>query len=260
MAEISYSVLEKRFQSLAGLATLDSTDKFFFLNTLNSRLRDAWTRAEWPELTEVRSYTVTNGEQGNYISSKVSTDVLDVYDKHPFEDHTAKKVQYNLIDGRIILHANYGKDQIFALVKKPFGVQTRETFERVFEATLQGSGTNVINARTKEVVENGSLLGLSESIALVNQLNADPTQVYYADFSESDNIPAIFENYLISSILSDFLRGDGQHESAYREEARAEEFLLRQIDRVERLQQQNRPTVTQYNNTSPYGLIYQTTS
>ena len=256
MAEISYSVLEKRFQSLAGLATLDSTDKFFFLNTLNSRLRDSWTRAEWPELTETRSYTVSSGEQGNYISSKVSTDVLDVFDKHPYEDHTAKKLQYNLIDGRIILHANFGRDQIFALVKKPFGVQTQETFER------QGDGLvfNVVNVRTQQIVENGEGLSNAQSVALVDQLNADPTKFYYADFGEEDSVPAIFENYLISAILSDFLRGDGQHESAYREEARAEEFLLRQIDRVERLQQQNRPTVTQYNNNSPYGLIYQTTT
>ena len=61
------------------------------------------------------------------------------------------------------------------------------------------------------------------------------------------DIPRFFENYLISAILSDFYRGDGQADLANVEDNRAEEFLTREIDRVERLQLQNKPVVMGYN-------------
>lgn len=62
---------------------------------------------------------------------------------------------------------------------------------------------------------------------------------YGADSPDEQNIPDFLANYLVAGCLSDFLRGDGQTEKAIREEARAEEYLLLEIDRVERQQGQN---------------------
>jgi hypothetical protein len=250
MEELSYEVIEKRFQSMAGLATLDQTDKFFFKNTLNSRLRDAWYRAEWPELIEVKSFTLTTGNEGDKITADIDTDVLDVYDKHPYKDRTSKRIKYALLNGKVVLSPDYGPSEVFILLKKNFGVETREVFQK------QNVGSNwlVINLRTGATVATFSTE--AEADTKITQLDADATQIYYSDFTIGSKIPSIFENYLTSSILSDFYRGDGQSESALREENRAEEMLLRQLDRVERLQQQNRPNVHQYNINSPYGLTY----
>ena len=74
----------------------------------------------------------------------------------------------------------------------------------------------------------------------------DAVNQTYNDYTEGSDIPAIFENYLITGIYADFLRGDGQGQSASIEDNRSENFLLNQIDRVERLQQQNRPVINTY--------------
>jgi hypothetical protein len=58
MRTISYSQLEKRIQTAAGLTSLDTTDRFFIQNSVNHRLREAWDFAPWPELTELRQEKV----------------------------------------------------------------------------------------------------------------------------------------------------------------------------------------------------------
>ena len=59
MQTITTERLEKRFQSVAGLATLDATDRFFFNQTLNHRLREAWESNDWPDLTELIEVNLT---------------------------------------------------------------------------------------------------------------------------------------------------------------------------------------------------------
>ena len=148
MEQISYETLQKRFQSMAGLATLDQTDKFFFQNTLNTRLRDAWYRAEWPELIDVKSFTLTTGDEGNKVTNPIDTDVLDVFDKHPYKDRSAKRIKFTLINGKVVVSPDYGLDQIFILLKKNYGVETREVFQK------QNVGVDwlVVNLRTGATV------------------------------------------------------------------------------------------------------------
>jgi len=201
MQAITFTELKKRFQSVAGLATLDATDEFFFLNSLNNRLRDAWTRMDWPELINLNSVSISSDATGNYVGSTGDKDILEVWNKNPYLDRTARKIPYNLIDSKIYLNVD----------------------EFIYNNEVH-------------VLEKKSFVPYTET---------------------STDIPAIFENYLTSAILSDFYRGDGQVEQAQREDGRAEEFLLRQIDRVEKLQQQNKPTIQSYNNQSQNSLIYQ---
>lgn len=201
MQSISFTQLKKRFQSVAGLATLDATDEFFLLNSLNNRLRDAWTRMDWPELINLNSVSISSDSTGNYVGSTGDKDILEVWNKNPYLDRTARKIPYNLIDSKIYLNVD----------------------EFIYNNEVH-------------VLEKKSFVPYTET---------------------STDIPAIFENYLTSAILSDFYRGDGQADQAGREDNRAEEFLLRQIDRVEKLQQQNKPTIQSYNNQSQNSLIYQ---
>lgn len=201
MQSITFTELKKRFQSVAGLATLDATDEFFLLNSLNNRLRDAWTRMDWPELIVLNSVSISSDATGNYVGSTGDKDILEVWNKNPYLDRTARKITYNLIDSKIYLNVD----------------------ETIYNNEVH-------------VLEKKSFVPYTET---------------------STDIPAIFENYLTSAILSDFYRGDGQADQAGREDNRAEEFLLRQIDRVEKLQQQNKPTIQSYNNQSQNSLIYQ---
>jgi len=188
MDVITYDDLEKSFQAQAGLITLDATDKFFFVNSLNLRLRDAWSRAKWPELIQVGELALADNAPYGKSTPQVNYDILNVYDKNPYSDITARTLFYTLIDSRVQVNIQTPVASIFVLKKIPF----------------------------TSYDEN------------------------------SADIPVIFQSYLVAGILSDFFRGDNQYDKAQAEEARAEEALLKQIDRVERLQNQNTPLVGNY--------------
>ena len=186
----TYDDLRKKFQALAGLATLDATDEFFFKNSLNSRLRDAWHRFQWPMLIQVEEKTLSTTTSNTYAVDGIDEDIYEVFDKHPYNDITARRLPYTLINDELILDPS----------------------ERV----------------------NSSIFVLKKT--------------KFTDYEpDAVDIPRFFENYLTSAILSDFYRGDGQADLANVEDNRAEEFLTREIDRVERLQLQNIPVVMGYN-------------
>ena len=188
MQTISFEDLKGRFQAVSGLQTLDATDIFFMLNSMNLHLREAWDRAKWPELLNIEEVAIGATPTFGKASAQVDHDVLNVYDKNPWENPSARSLYYTLIDSRIVLQAQFPQGTIFVLKKVPF--------------------------------------------------------VNYTE--DSTDIPAFFEKYASASILADFYRGDAQSEKAQFEEQRSEEILLRQIDRVERLEQQNTPQVGQY--------------
>lgn len=203
---MTYDELEKTFQAQAGLQTLDATDKFFFLSSLNLHAKDAWARAKWPELLRINEYQI--GTTANYdkittfpTQGRVSGDALAVYDKNPWKDISAKTLNYTLIQEKIALDPKYPGTSIFVLNKVKFTPYT----------------------------------------------------------DSSTDIPDFLEAYLASAILASFFRGDNQYEKAGVEEQRAEEFLLRQIDRVERIQNQNAPLVGTYYTNSQSRQIFQTT-
>ena len=86
MNTITFEDLEKSFQSLAGLSSLDGLDKFFIVNNMNRRLREAWNRAKWPDLTKVDDSLLFETAQGNKSTAPLTADVLNVFDFHPWKD------------------------------------------------------------------------------------------------------------------------------------------------------------------------------
>lgn len=252
MQTITYESLERRFQSVAGLATLDLTDKFFFQQTLNSRLREAWERVDWPELLEIKSVNLVSNESGSQVA-EFDGDVLQVWDRHPWKERGALNINYNIVGSEIVLQPGQGTfdGKIFLLSKKPFGQEKDVSYSINVDDNEEWY---VMTDHDGSIVEQG--LSFADASARATTLNAQGNK-YTEDYEGGSSIPKFFENYLITAILADFLRGDGQHDASTREEAKAEEHLTRQIDRVENLQQQNRPVITQYGVSTPYTLIYQ---
>ena len=200
MQTISFNNLKKKFQAIAGLASMDATDMFFFKNSLNTRLNSAWSRANYPELIEIVEVEIASDTNAQFAGDLNGRDVLEVYNKNPYKDRTSRKINYNLIDSKIYLNVD----------------------ELVYD--------NKVYVLTKKI---------------------------FTEYDESsDNLPKFLESYLISAILSDFYRGDGQSDLAQIEDSRAEDFLLTQIDKVERQQQQNSLTILQYNNIAPNTIMY----
>ena len=72
-------------------------------------------------------------------------------------------------------------------------------------------------------------------------------------------LPAFLSQYLLAASVADWYRADGQNDKAAAEDARAENYLLEEIDRAERLESQNRIVITQYQAPWPTLLVTQTT-
>ena len=77
--------------------------------------------------------------------------------------------------------------------------------------------------------------------------------------SETD-IPQFLERHLLAACIADFYRSESQNEKSNLEEARAEEYLLQEIDRFERLQSQNKIVINSYPAMWPTLLVTQTTT
>ena len=73
------------------------------------------------------------------------------------------------------------------------------------------------------------------------------------------DLPQFLERHLLSAAIADHYRAEAQNEKSNLEENKAEEYLLQEIDRVERLQQQNRIVINSYPALWPTVLISQTT-
>ena len=76
--------------------------------------------------------------------------------------------------------------------------------------------------------------------------------------TETD-LPQFLERHLLAACIADYYVADGQNDKAQLENAYAEEYLMQEIDRVERLQQQNRIVINSYPALWPTVLITQTT-
>jgi hypothetical protein len=72
-------------------------------------------------------------------------------------------------------------------------------------------------------------------------------------------LPAFMERFLLAFAVADWYRADGQNDKAQQSDARGENFLLEEIDRAERIQSQNKITITQYQAPWPTLLVTQTT-
>ena len=210
MRTVSYTDLKNRFTSAIGVDSLLTAEETAFKRSLNDRVRGAWTKAKWPEFLNVVSKAVAAVDTSTMKADKAvqidnASDLFDVYsvwDKVPWEDRTAQRIEYTLMGGYLVLPAETSETTVYVV-----GSQV--------PADDYGDGTTTL--------------------------------------------PAFLERFLLAATVSDFYRSDGQVDKALSEEQRAESYLLDELDRNERLQQQNKVLVTPYPAYWPTLLVTQTT-
>ena len=122
MRTVTYTELKNRFTSAIGVDTLLSVEETAFKNSLNDRVKGAWTRAQWPELMTVVEKTVAAvtspivADKAVQIDNDANLmDVFSVFDKNPLSERTAFKLDYNLINGYLVLPANSSQDSVFVM-------------------------------------------------------------------------------------------------------------------------------------------------
>ena len=86
MRTVSYADLKSRFTSAIGVDTLLASEETAFKNSLNDRVKGAWTRAKWPELMSVVELSVAAtttpvaADKAVQIDNSAILDVYGVYD------------------------------------------------------------------------------------------------------------------------------------------------------------------------------------
>jgi len=117
---VSYSTFKSRFESAVGVDTLLSQEETALKNSLNDRIRGAWTRAKWPDVQTVVEKTVAPVTSPIVADKAVridnASDLMDVFQvwtKNPLTDRNAILLDYQLINGYLVLPADSSASSVF---------------------------------------------------------------------------------------------------------------------------------------------------
>ena len=120
MRTVSYSTFKSRFESAVGVDTLLSQEETALKNSLNDRIRGAWTRAKWPDVQTVVEKSVAAVTSPIVADKAVQIDnasdlmdVLQVWTKNPLTDRNAILLDYQLINGYLVLPADSSASSVF---------------------------------------------------------------------------------------------------------------------------------------------------
>lgn len=216
-ATATYANLKSRFQALAGLESLQTTDASFLRDLVNRRARLAHERYPWPQFTVI-------GESIAIVTSDANR--LRVYG-------TSKKTAND---------ANV----VFRIHKADPG-STRYPEEYTYYSELDSGGfpsVKIIDPTTL----NGINLFVTYRKDLRSEINSgSATTGYYGDEAgDESDVPNFLLDYLVQGSYADFLRGDGQTSKAQQEEQNAEAILMQEIDMVREQGRQFRNDILQY--------------
>jgi len=117
---VSYSTFKSRFESAVGVDSLLSQEETALKNSLNDRIRGAWTRAKWPDVQTVVEKSVASVSSPIVADKAVQIDnasdlmdVFQVWTKNPLTDRNAILLEYQLINGYLVLPADSSADSVF---------------------------------------------------------------------------------------------------------------------------------------------------
>ena len=103
-----------------GVDTLLSQEETALKNSLNDRIRGAWTRAKWPDVQTVVEKSVAAVTSPIVADKAVQIDnasdlmdVFQVWTKNPLTDRNAILLEFQLINGYIVLSADSSADSVF---------------------------------------------------------------------------------------------------------------------------------------------------
>jgi hypothetical protein len=117
---VSYSTFKSRFESSVGVDQILTQEETALQNSLNDRIRGAWTRAKWPDVQTVVEKTVSPVTSPIVADKAVridnASDLMDVFQvwtKNPLTDRTSILLEYQLINGYLVLPADSTASSVF---------------------------------------------------------------------------------------------------------------------------------------------------
>ena len=214
----TYDNLEERFKSIAGLATLETTDAAFLRQSVNRRMRNAFERYPWPDFTLVgESVALVTADDNTIQTYGTGVDLAN--------------------DANVVFR-----------IHKTDPTDTRYPEEYTFVSLTNASGYPAVKIVSPTVLD-----GVNVFVTYRKDLNAviadggTYTSGFFGDESgDNPNIPYAFFEYCAFGAYADFLRGDGQTDKAQVEDQNAELLLRMEIDKVRNQSRQFRHDVLQY--------------
>ena len=216
---LSYENLEERFKSIAGLASLETTDAAFLRQAVNRRIRTCFERYPWPDFTVI-------GEQVALVAN----------------------------DDNTIQTFGSGKDltsnsNVVFRIHKTDPTDTRYPEEYTYVSKLNLGGYPSVKIISPTVLNSVNVFvtyrkDLTDVIADGN--SAFTSGSFGDESADNPNIPYQFFEYCAFGAYADFLRGDGQTDKAQVEDQNSELILVSEIDKVRNQSRQFRHDVLQY--------------
>jgi hypothetical protein len=220
-ATVSYSNLEERFKSIAGLGSLETTDAAFLRQSVNRRVRSAYERYPWPDFTVIgESETLLTADANTIQTGGTTATGLDLADPA----------------------------SVVFRVHKTNPTTTRYPEEYAFIGLLNSSGYPSIKLISTTTLNSVTVfVTYRKDLAAIISTDGTYTSGFFGDEAgDNPNVPYIFFEYLAFGAYADFLRGDGQTDKAQVEEQNAELLLRQEIDKVRNQSRQFRHDILQY--------------
>ena len=219
----TYTNLQERFKSIAGLQSLETTDASFFRQAINRRFRTAYQRYPWPDFTVV-------GEQIDLATVNDNTiQTFDVANPHT-------NIQKLANDADVVFR-----------IHKTDPKSSRYPEEYTYVSLLNAGGkpsVKIINPTALNSVN--VFVTYRKDVETVVKDDSGTTGFYGDASGDTANVPFRFFEYMAFGAYADFLRGDGQTDKAQVEDQNAEMILRQEIDIVRNQSRQFRHDILQY--------------
>lgn len=215
---ITYQNLEERFKSIAGLASIETTDAAFLRQSVNRRIRTAFERYPWPDFTVIgESVTMLTPADNTIQTYGTGRDLAN--------------------DANVVFR-----------IHKTDPTDTRYPEEYTYVSILNDDGYPSVKIINPTVLSSTSVfVTYRKDLESVVSDGGSYTSGSFGDESgDNPNIPYQFFEYCAFGAYADFLRGDGQTEKAQVEDQNAELILVSEIDKVRNQSRQFRHDVLQY--------------
>ncbi len=215
---LSYDNLEERFKSIAGLASLETTDAAFLRQAVNRRVRTCFERYPWPDFTVI-----------------------------------GESVAMATADDNVIQTYGTGKDladdsNVVFRIHKTDPTDTRYPEEYTYVSQLNSGGFPSVKIISPTVLDSANVfVTYRKDLEAVIADGGTYTSGSFGDEAgDNPNIPYQFFEYCAFGAYADFLRGDGQTDKAQIEDQNSELILVSEIDKVRNQSRQFRHDVLQY--------------
>ena len=232
----TYTNLQERFKSIAGLQSLETTDASFFRQAVNRRFRTAYQRYPWPDFTVVGESVAMITSTNNHIQT------FDIA-------NTPSGTKSISFDADVVFRV-HKTDPKTTLYPEEY------TYVSLLVGTDSGSVTQITNTAFPaiKIINPTVLNGVNVFVtyrkdveAVIKDADGTHTTGFFGDASgDNEDVPFRLFEYMAFGAYADFLRGDGQTDKAQVEDQNAEMILRQEIDIVRNQSRQFRHDVLQY--------------